>query len=358
MNDFSTLGGLRVLVTGQTGFKGGWLSLWLHRLGAEVYGIGLQPSARPNLFDAVGLDVTISSRIVDIRDAAALREAVCAIQPQLVFHLAAQPLVRQSYRDPLDTFATNVMGTAHLLDACRQLQGLRAVICVTTDKVYENREWPWPYRESDRLGGKDPYSASKASAELVCQCYRRSYFDPRQVPVLTARGGNVIGGGDFSADRLLPDIVRARAAGATLSIRSPEAVRPWQHVLALCHGYLRLAEAALSAQIAPDGAWNFGPSPDDFASVRELVQRCAQAGFAPAVELATRPNPAEAMLLTLDSSKAHQVLGWRPALALDEAIAWTLDWYLAAERGESMGEKTMQQIATYAARLQGAGGAC
>jgi CDP-glucose 4,6-dehydratase len=240
--DFSsTYKGLRVLVTGHTGFKGAWLSTWLLKLGAEVTGISLDPSARPNLFDALGLSKRIASLIVDVRSQHELRAAVAEASPAIVLHLAAQSLVRQSYADPIETFATNVLGTANLLEACRGVDGIRAVVCVTTDKVYLNREWDWPYRENDRLGGLDPYSASKACAEHVAYVYQRNLTKDRpNLKIATARGGNVVGGGDWSVDRIVPDIVRSLTAGEPIQLRNPTAVRPWQHVLELCEGYLEL----------------------------------------------------------------------------------------------------------------------
>jgi CDP-glucose 4,6-dehydratase len=346
------LKGLRVLVTGHTGFKGGWLSLWLADLGAEVHGFALEPHTTPNLHDLVALTDHVRSRIGDIRDRERVAEVVNDIKPDVVFHLAAQPLVRRSYRDPLESYATNTMGTAHLLEACRGVDNLRAVLCVTTDKVYENREWPWPYRETDGLGGKDPYSASKAAAELVALSYGRAFFAERNVALLTARGGNVIGGGDWSEDRLVPDLVRAHASGEVLRVRSPNAVRPWQHVLGLCHGYLRLVEAALASEVPGEGAWNFGPTAHDFATVRDLVERCGQAGLRAEVSYGAGDNPAETKFLTLDSSKARSALGWDPRLDLDEALVWTADWYLAAARGEAMIDWTRRQIAEYTARME------
>lgn len=343
--------GRRVLVTGHTGFKGGWLALWLARMGAEVHGIALPPETTPALHDLAGIGTQVQGRMLDITDAAALAQAVAAIAPQVVFHLAAQPLVRLSHDEPLRTFATNVMGTANLLEACRGVPGLQAVVVVTTDKVYENREWVWPYRETDPLGGKDPYSASKAAAEMAVLAWRRSYFAAAGVPVLTARGGNVIGGGDWSADRLVPDLMRALAARRALDIRAPASVRPWQHVLVLCHGYLDLAEAAIDGAVPGEGAWNLGPLPPDCVPVSDLLDRFASAGVAPGVRVVPGDGKPEARMLALDSAKARAELGWRPALELPEAVDWTARWYRAAAAGADMQAETWAQIDAYAARL-------
>ena len=343
--------GRRVLVTGHTGFKGGWLSLWLARMGAEVHGLALPPDTRPALHDLARVGAHVAGRVQDITDAAGLARAVADIAPEVVFHLAAQPLVRLSHDAPLTTFATNVMGTANLLEACRPVPGLRAIVVVTTDKVYENREWVWPYRETDPLGGKDPYSASKSAAEMAVLAWRRSYFAALGVPVVTARGGNVIGGGDWSADRLVPDLVRALAAGQPLEIRAPGSVRPWQHVLTLCHGYLDLAEAAMAGTIPGEGAWNFGPAPGDCIAVADLLARFADAGAAPAVRLVPGDGKPEARMLALDSAKARAELGWSPALDLAEAVDWTARWYRAAAAGADMQGETLAQIDAYAGRV-------
>lgn len=343
--------GRRVLITGHTGFKGGWLSLWLARLGAEVHGIALPPDTMPNLHDLARIGNSVKSRILDIRDADPLADAVAEIQPEIVFHLAAQPLVRLSYDEPLSTFATNVMGTANVLDACRCVTGLRAVVVVTTDKVYENREWPWPYRESDALGGKDPYSASKAAAELAVLAWRQSFFAQADIPVVTARGGNVIGGGDWATDRLIPDVFRSLADGMPLNIRSPKSVRPWQHVLTLCHGYLDLAEAAMAGSISGEGAWNFGPEPTDCVSVSDLLALFASAGMGPEIRYSASEGKPESRMLTLDSAQARSALGWRPALNLHEAVQWTAGWYKAALSRQDLQAATLAQIDAYQARL-------
>ncbi|MGH8555996.1 MAG: CDP-glucose 4,6-dehydratase, partial [Methylococcales bacterium] len=262
--------GRRVLLTGHTGFKGSWLALWLRHLGAEVTGLALAPATTPNHWDMLGLD--ISEHRIDIRDAGAMQRAALEARPNIVFHLAAQPLVRRSYRDPLETWSTNVMGTANLLEACRKISGLQTIVAVTTDKCYLNQEWPWGYRETDPLGGHDPYSASKAGAELVAASYRASFFHGENTPLLaTARAGNVIGGGDWLEDRLVPDLIRALTKNETLEIRSPGATRPWQHVLDSLSGYLLLGQKLLECRQDFAEAWNFGPDPESNRTVAEVL---------------------------------------------------------------------------------------
>lgn len=345
-------GGRRVLVTGHTGFKGGWLCAWLLKLGAEVHGLALAPSASPSLYKALSLADRISSDFVDVRDAAALNMAVGEIRPEIVFHLAAQPLVRRSYDDPIETFATNVLGTAHLLEACRCSDVVKAVVCVTTDKVYFNREWPWPYRETDQLGGLDPYSASKACVELVTHVYQHSLAHTgRQVRIATARGGNVVGGGDWSVDRIVPDVVRALRAGQTIALRNPDAIRPWQHVLELCEGYLELGARLMTDQPGIDDAWNFGPPPSSTVTVRKLVDAILSAWGAPdhpvTVESAVRH---EAQILRLDTSKALHFLDWRPRLDIIRTLAWTAEWYRSHQlREQRAWELTTDQIGEFEA---------
>jgi CDP-glucose 4,6-dehydratase len=343
--------GKRVLITGHTGFKGGWLAHWLQKLDAKVSGLALAPDTNPSLFDLLQLGETTSTTFLDIRDKAALRDAVKRSSPEVVFHLAAQSLVRRSYDFPGATFATNVMGTANLLDACRDLPDLMAIVVVTTDKVYENKEWVWPYRETDSLGGKDPYSASKAATELVVASYFHSYFSNTPTAVVTARGGNVIGGGDWSEDRLIPDMIRATKRGTALQIRSPRSVRPWQHVLALLHGYLSLAQAVVERRVPRDGAWNFGPSNDDFVSVQDLIARLGTLGLQPQIEVSPSPDKPESRLLTLDSSKALAELRWKSALDLQDALSWTVAWYAAANANADMRAFSSRQIEAYTERL-------
>jgi CDP-glucose 4,6-dehydratase len=318
----------RILVTGHTGFKGSWLVLWLQMLGAKVSGISLPADTSPNHWDLLGLDVESSN--IDIRNADLLRQKILQTKPEIVFHLAAQSLVRRSYRQPLETWATNVMGTANLLDACRQVEELAAMVVVTTDKCYQNKEWVWGYREIDPLGGHDPYSASKAGSELVASSYRQSFFNTPTSPLLaTARAGNVIGGGDWSEDRLIPDLVRSVKAGKSLEIRSPEATRPWQHVLECLSGYLMLGQQLLEGNKSCADAWNFGPDREGNRKVNQVL--AAMKTDWPGVDwhCSDIPQPHEAQLLHLDSGKAREKLSWRPVWSFDEGVAATAEWYRA-----------------------------
>lgn len=318
--------GRRVLLTGHTGFKGSWLALWLHELGAVVTGIALQPATEPNHWSLVEVDA--EDRRFDIRDASTLAAAVAEARPEIVFHLAAQPLVRRSYREPLETWSTNVMGTANLLEACRLTNSIRAIVVITTDKCYENSEWVWGYRENDKLGGHDPYSASKAGAELVAASYRSAFFGLPGSPLLaTARAGNVIGGGDWSEDRLIPDVVRAVTTQQSLEIRSPNATRPWQHVLESLSGYLLLGQQLLEGRRDFAQAWNFGPEPEGNRKVADVLGQLA--AYWPDVRWHTtiQPQPHEATLLYLDSSKAHSLMKWQPVWQLEQALAATAHWY-------------------------------
>jgi CDP-glucose 4,6-dehydratase len=318
--------GRRVLVTGHTGFKGSWMAAWLQRLGAQVSGLALAPATEPNHWDQLRLDV--DSRIVDLRDAALVRRAVDAVQPELVFHLGAQSLVRPSYADPLGTWSTNVMGTAHLLDACRHAASVRAIVVVTSDKCYANREWAWPYRENDPIGGHDPYSASKAGTELVAASYRSSFFTQPGAPALaTARAGNVIGGGDWAQDRLVPDAARAVARGEPLQVRSPHSTRPWQHVLEPLAGYLLLGQRLLQGDAVAADAWNFGPGPEGAAEVGTLLDALRTQWPQLRWEATGGAGPHEARLLQLDSSKARAQLAWRPVWTLEQGLAATAQWY-------------------------------
>jgi CDP-glucose 4,6-dehydratase len=345
------LRGKRVLLTGHTGFKGAWLALWLNSLGAEVVGYALDPSTAPNMFDAIGGGELIDDQRGDIRDMAKVRPLVEQFDPQIVFHLAARAIVRESYCDPVETFSTNVVGTATILDACRHASSVRAVIVVTSDKCYENQNWLWGYRESDPLGGFDPYSSSKACAELVANAFRRSYFKEAShcVGIATARAGNVIGGGDWAPDRLVPDLARARAAGKPALIRNPAAVRPWQHVMEPLSGYLTLACQLLTDPRRYSGSWNFGPSAKAMHSVGTVVETFAQLWQGKLKwSIDDAPNPHEAARLTLDSSKAALELNWHPRLSLDDTLRLAAEWYDACrERGSNMRRITQSQIAYY-----------
>lgn len=345
--------GRRVFLTGHTGFKGGWLALWLQALGAEVFGYALAPEGSPNLFTVARVGEGIGSVIGDIRDASKLGAALHAAAPEIVLHLAAQPLVRRSYADPVETYSTNVMGLVHLFEAVRQCDSVRAVINVTSDKCYENREWIWGYREHDAMGGHDPYSSSKGCAELVTAAYRRSFFQPGAGPrapvaVASGRAGNVIGGGDWSADRLVPDILAALSAGRPADIRNPQAVRPWQHVLEPLSGYLRLAERLLAEGGAFAEGWNFGPPAGETHSVAAIADRLVACwGDGAAWRSAAQGGPHEAGLLALDCTKAQHRLGWRPRWGIDQAIGKIVEWQRAFEAGADMRRVTLDQIKTY-----------
>lgn len=341
--------GRRVFLTGHTGFKGGWLSLWLSSMGAEVHGYALPPPTEPDLFSVARVaDGLASHTIGDIRDQDALREALARSGAEVVFHLAAQPLVRYSYDNPIETYSTNVMGTAYLLEAVRSVASVKSVVSVTTDKCYENREWAWGYRENEPLGGYDPYSSSKACAELVTAAYRQSFLAASGVAVATARAGNVIGGGDWAADRLLPDFLRALDAGKTLEIRSPNAIRPWQHVLEPLAGYISLAEHLTQTCEKAAEAWNFGPADDDAQPVRWIVEQLV--AQVPGAQWVSRQDSAqlhEANYLKLDSSKARGRLGWAPRWRLSEALGKTIAWHQAWRAGEDMRSVSLEQIRAY-----------
>lgn len=339
----------RVLVTGHTGFKGSWLTLWLERLGADVFGLAKVPATDPSLFAAAAIGETMTSLEGDIVDSRAVANAIAAARPTVVLHLAAQAIVRESHLNPVETFATNVVGTASVLDGARRAPDLRAFVSVTSDKCYENNEWVWGYREDEPMGGHDPYSASKGCAELVTSAMRRSYFETEEsASVASARAGNVVGGGDWAADRLIPDIVRAWSAGEEVVIRSPNAVRPWQHVLEPLAGYLQLAQRLAGAEDGFSEGWNFGPSEDDTRPVGWVVERMAErwGGEAP-WSVCADDGPHEATLLRLDSSKARHQLGWQPQLSLDRAIEWIIDWYRGFYHGESARTLTLDQIDRY-----------
>lgn len=349
--------GRRVLVTGHSGFKGTWLALWLDRLGATVRGLSLDPPSAPSMAELVDLPAVVPGSRCDIRNAAALADELTAFDPEVVFHLAAQPLVRPSYADPLTTFDTNVMGTANLLDACRRLPALRAVVVVTSDKCYQNNEWCWGYRETDPMGGYDPYSASKGCAELVTASFADAFFPAagygttHHVAVASGRAGNAIGGGDFGSARLIPDCIRAFAAGQPVRIRFPEAVRPWQHALECLSGYLTLGARLLVDGPACGGGWNFAPLPTaDTWDVRRIVSTVATlwGGGHCAVEPGEHPH--EATMLRLDCSKAIQKLGWRPRYDVETALRATMRWYRAWKDRvgcEALRSLTLEQIKEY-----------
>jgi CDP-glucose 4,6-dehydratase len=340
--------GKRAFVTGHTGFKGGWLSLWLQSMGAEVHGFALEPPTKNNLFTAAKVgEGMASSHIDDIRDANRLRFALQAACPEIVFHLAAQPLVRHSYLHPIDTYSINVMGTVNLFEAVRATPTVKVVVNVTTDKCYENKEWVWGYRENEAMGGFDPYSSSKGCAELVTSAYRRSFLETSGVAVATARAGNVIGGGDWADDRLIPDFLRAIDSGAPLKIRSPMSSRPWQHVLEPLSGYLMLAENLFSKGTEYAEAWNFGPNDEDVRPVSWIVQRLAEMNPGFKWECENAPQPHEANYLKLDSSKAKNKLGWQTRWRLQTALKMTMNWYRSWRQGEDARAITINQIAEY-----------
>jgi CDP-glucose 4,6-dehydratase len=347
----------RVLITGHTGFKGGWLSLWLSSLGADVAGYALDPPTKPSLFEAAQVGSALRDHRGDIRDVAAVRSFVEAFDPEVVFHLAAQPILRYGYREPVETYATNVVGTAAVLDACRRATSVRAIVSVTTDKCYENRDWVWGYREIDRLGGFDPYSSSKACAELVTSTFRRSYFEtaPTRAGVATARAGNVIGGGDWADDRLIPDLVRAVTTAETAVIRNPGAVRPWQHVLEPLSGYIGLAEHLMSDADAYSGAWNFGPATASFQTVSGVLDWLGKHWEGKLKwSLDTGNHPHEAQRLLLDSSKAQDRLGWSPQLKLEDALRLSVEWYDAYREGRSDMRRVSEAQISWYANLAGA----
>jgi CDP-glucose 4,6-dehydratase len=327
LKDFAGIyAGKRVLITGHTGFKGSWLALWMKHLGAEVAGMSLPPETSPNHWDMLALD--INEYLQDIRDADSTTAVIRDVNPDLVFHLAAQSLVRRSYRDPLSTWSTNVMGTVNILEACRLTSSVQAIVVVTTDKCYENLERDTGYRETDRLGGHDPYSASKASTELVAASYRKSFFANAGLPLLaTARAGNVIGGGDWSEDRLIPDIARAVIDGIPIVIRSPKATRPWQHVLEPLSGYLMLGQKLLERNPDFADAWNFGPDDSGNQPVETVLKLMQKNWSELNWEIDKSPQPHEAKLLHLNSAMAREKLSWLPIWDLDQCLSATADWY-------------------------------
>ena len=342
--------GRSVFLTGHTGFKGGWMALWLSHFGAKVYGYSLLPPTTPNFFTEVRLQPRLAqSTINDIRDLSALTQAMQQAQPSVVIHMAAQPLVRESYHAPVETFATNVMGTVNLLEAARHTATVEAIVNITTDKCYHNQEWLWPYREQDQLGGRDPYSSSKACAELVTTAYRQSFLAKSGVQLASVRAGNVIGGGDWAKDRLIPDFLRALDAGEILRVRSPNAIRPWQHVLEPISGYLMLAEKLVADGELYAEAWNFGPEDADARSVSWIVNRLCQKIPNAQWQLEGTPQPHEASLLKLDSSKAKAKLNWLPRWSLETALDQTVHWHQAWKQGQLMADISIQQIESYLA---------
>lgn len=342
--------GKRVLLTGHTGFKGGWLAIWLQRLGADVTGIALAPDTSPHLFGLAQIERRLAHHVCDIADAAGVKKLVHQTRPEIVFHLAAQALVRAGYRDPLATYTTNVLGTVHLLDALRGVETTKVAVMVTTDKVYHNHEWHYPYRETDALGGHDPYSASKAASELAIASYRSSFLQQQGVAVASARAGNVIGGGDWSPDRLIPDAVRCWSSNVPLEIRRPQAARPWQHVLEPLGGYLQLAQQLWeSPHLA--GAFNFGPRADERATVRHVIE-LAQAAYGGG-DVLIQPDsagPHEAGWLALDTSKSRHILGLRPTWGLEESVRRTMQWYRSQLQGADAHRLCEADLDAYAAQ--------
>lgn len=343
--------GRRVLLTGHTGFKGSWLVLWLQSLGAEISGLALEPPTDPSLY-GLACDLGERDHRVDIRDPAGVAAVVEAVRPEVVIHMAAQSLVRPSYEDPVGTYATNVMGLVHLLDAVRRVSGVRVMVNVTSDKCYENREWLWAYREDEPMGGHDPYSNSKGCAELVTSAWRRSFLaDGKATALASARAGNVIGGGDWARDRIVPDCVRAFSAGQKVELRNPQAIRPWQHVLEPLCGYLLLAQRLWADGAAFAEGWNFGPHDTDTRSVAQLVQTLADVwGDGAAWHAADTPQPHEANYLKIDASKARARLDWQPRLTVEQTLAWTADWYRRQANGASARQLCLEQVQQYQAQ--------
>jgi len=343
----------KVLVTGHTGFKGSWLSLWLQKLGADVIGYALSPPTEPSLFEVAHVANGMTSVIGDVRDLEHLQRIMTEHRPEIVIHMAAQPLVRYSYKYPVETYSTNVMGTVNMLEAVRQSESVRVVVCITSDKCYENKEWLWGYRENEPLGGRDPYSSSKGCAELVIAAYRHSYFPPEAyqhhgVALASARAGNVIGGGDWAKDRLIPDIMDAIMDNRPVIIRSPNAIRPWQHVLEPLNGYLCLVEQLWMHGPKFAQAWNFGPNGENAKTVSWIVEYLTNLwGGGARWELDSAQHPHEATYLKLDCSKAKSLLGWSPRLCLPTTLEWTVKWYQGYQRNQDMRHLTETQIARY-----------
>jgi len=345
--------GKKVLITGHTGFKGSWLSLWLQSMGASVVGYALEPPTQPSLFEVAGVADGMTSIIGDVRNLGHLQSAFAEHNPEIVFHLAAQPLVRYSYESPVETYTTNVIGTMNMLESVRHADSVQVVVSITSDKCYQNKEWHWGYRENDRLGGHDPYSSSKACAETVIAAYRDSYFPPdayerHGVALASTRAGNVIGGGDWAKDRLIPDIMKAILENRPVVIRSPKAIRPWQHVLEPLNGYLCLAEQMWTRGPKLAQAWNFGPNSEDAKTVSWIAEYLTSSwGDGACWELDSRQHPHEDTYLKLDCSKARNLLGWAPKLHLSIALEWIAEWYRGYQQGDDMRSLTEDQIARF-----------
>lgn len=350
--------GKRVLITGHTGFKGSWLSLWLQAMDAQVVGYALAPPTNPSLFEVADVGKGMTSIIGDIRDLEKLRTVFAEHKPEIVIHMAAQPLVRYSYIEPVETYSTNVMGTVNLLEAVRATPSVKAVVNITSDKCYENREWVWGYRENEAMGGYDPYSSSKGCAELVASAYRNSYFHPDKylqhgVAIASARAGNVIGGGDWAGDRLIPDILRAIIEGKSVNIRNPHAIRPWQHVLEPLSGYLQLAEKLYKEGATYAEGWNFGPNDEDAKPVQWIVEKLTQSwGEGASWVLDGGDHPHEAHYLKLDCSKAKARLDWHPRWHLDKTLESIVKWHRDFQQGKNMKAATLEQINIYSKGVQ------
>ncbi len=349
--------GKKVFIAGHTGFKGSWLCLWLHSMGAKVTGYALAPPTDPSLFELCKVNKLVTSIIADVRDGDSLHKAMASANPEIVIHMAAQPLVRESFKNPVDTYSINVMGTVNVLEAARKCNGIKAVVNVTTDKCYENREWVWGYRENEHLGGYDPYSSSKACSELVTAAYRSSFFNPKDygthgVSLATARAGNVIGGGDWAVDRLIPDCIRALLKGEKIAIRNPNSVRPWQHVLEPLSGYLTLVWKLYESGPRYAEAWNFGPDEGDAKPVEYIVQRiCSKWGNNASYEVDKEEHPHEAHYLKLDCSKAKTELGWKPKWSLEKALDSIIEWTSAYRDGKDLRKVCLDQIEKYHNRI-------